>query len=98
MSYTLSRRARRDIDRIALEIARDRGQPSADRMLDRLQITFDMLGDHPLAGRDRSDDLGCGRRSSVSDLCIVIHRAFGRDVLIERVIDGRRNYPALVRP
>lgn len=98
MPYTLSLRARRDIDRMALELARIRGQTSTDRMLDRLQITFDMLGDHPMAGRDRSDDLGSGRRSSVSDLCIVVHRAFGHDVLIERVIDGRRHYPALFRP
>ena len=67
-------------------------------MLDRLRITFDMLGDHPLAGRDRSGDLGSGRRSSVSGHGIVVHRAFGRDVLIERVIDGRRNYPLLIQP
>ncbi len=83
---------------MAVDLARDMGRRAADGMLDRLQITFDMLGDHPLAGRDRSGDLGPGRRSSVSGLCIVIHRAFGRNVLIERVIDGRRDYPALVHP
>ena len=96
MPYEVSRQARRDVATIAGRIARERGTQSADQAIETMARSFELLGRHPMAGRDRSGDLGRGRRSLVSGHYIIVYRPVDLDVLIQRVIDGRRDYPAVV--
>ena len=67
-------------------------------ILGRIRTSFRLLGRHPLIGRARDTDLGQGLRTLPSGGYIIIHRATPSAVTILRVIDGRRDYPALFQP
>lgn len=54
MTYRLARRARRDVLKIWQYIARD-NERAADRFIDLLTHTFELLGDNPRAGRRRGE-------------------------------------------
>ena len=66
--------------------------------LGQIRTSFRLLGRHPFIGRARDADLGPGLRSLPSGGYIIVSRATPSVVTILRVIDGRRDYPALFRP
>ena len=61
MIYRLTRRARRDVVAIWVEIAKD-DESAADRFVALLTKQFSLLGKYPYAGRTR-EDLRPGYRS-----------------------------------
>ncbi len=91
-SRVLAPEAREDLRLITI----DHGSSTALAILGRIQRSFSLLGRHPLMGRPRDADLGPGLRSLPSGGYIIIHRATPKLVTILRVIDGRRDYPALL--
>jgi toxin ParE1/3/4 len=68
----------------------------ADRMLDSIAGRFDLLADWPTAGRGR-DDLHLGYRSHAVGNDIFYRVAANDDVIIQRVLHGRRNLGPLLR-
>ena len=94
----LSAQAQRDLSLIATAMASRVSAAAADDVVDRIRETCRLLGRHPLLGRSRADDLGAGIRSLPSSRFIVIYRVTPSGVLIQRIIDGRRDYPRIFRP
>jgi toxin ParE1/3/4 len=63
----------------------------ADRVLDSIAVRFDMLADWPRADR-RREDLRSGYRSHAAGKYIIFYRvAANDDVIIQRVLHGRRD-------
>ena len=96
MAYRLSRRAAADLDDIWFYVAAESSSAEiADRLIDSITDRFVLLAAHPFAGRSRSDDLGAGRRSFPVGEYLIVYTVRGRNVLILRVIHGRRDLAAL---
>jgi toxin ParE1/3/4 len=97
MTFRLAPRARADLDEIWDYIFAERGSEAiADRMLDRIRLRFEFLGDWPHAGRQR-DELRLGLRSHAAGNYTIFYRIAGNDVVIQRVLHGRRDIAALFR-
>ncbi len=96
MAHRLASRAAADLESIWLYVAQESGSVDiADRVSDTLTDRFVMLSHHPYAGRARNDDLGPGRRSFPVGEYVVVYRVRGEDVVILRVVHGRRDLAAL---
>jgi plasmid stabilization system protein ParE len=85
--------ARNDLRFIRL----DHDLTAALTILGSVKRSFLLLGRHPFIGRARDTDLGPGLRSLPSGGYVIVYRATSKVVTILRVIDGRRDYPALFR-
>jgi toxin ParE1/3/4 len=95
MAHRLSAGAERDLDDIAYAIARETGTlATAERLIDSITTRFYLLANHPKIGRAR-EDLLVGARSFPVGNYIIVYVIEGEDVLILRVIHGRRNTAAL---
>ena len=68
----------------------------ADRFMDSLRDRFRLLSEWPLIGRARND-LRTGLRTSAVGDYLIFYRLENSDVVIQRVLHGRRNLPALFR-
>ena len=67
--------------------------------MDSITSRFVLLARNPYMGRDRSDDFGLGMRGhAVGAYVIVYCIANDEDVLILRVVDGRRDLEPLFGP
>jgi toxin ParE1/3/4 len=98
MSFLLTARAEADLDEIDDYVASEFGEAVAERVLDRLFETFELLADNPRMGRPRPDwapdDVHFFPVSGTPSL--VIYRI--RDALeVLRVWHGRRN-PTRIEP
>lgn len=92
--YRLSHRARKDLDKIWLNIARDSIE-SANRFLESLTERFPLLADSPRMGRLR-EDLQPDLRSFPVKSYLIFYRPLGkRGVGIVRVVHGARNLRSL---
>ena len=98
MGFRLARRARPDLDEIWDYVFLESGSEIvADRVLDSIAARFDLLADWPRAGRGR-DDLHPGYRSHAVGNYIIFYRAAANDdVIIQRVLHGRRDLGPLLR-
>ena len=97
MAHRVAKPAERDLKTIAYYIATESGSvDGADRRIDAGTERFELLGDHPERGRDRSD-LGQGRRTFPVDNYVILYRVRGKDVLILRVAHSKRDLDALFR-
>jgi toxin ParE1/3/4 len=95
VAHRLSAEAERDLDDIAYAIARETGSLAiAERLIDSIATRFYLLADHPKIGRAR-DDLLIGVRSFPVGNYVIVYAIEGEDVLILRIIHGRRNIAAL---
>jgi len=94
--WALSARAARDLRRIRQWIAKDSGAVRAKAVIDRLERAFDMLAEHPLAGR-AVEELGKGLRSFAVRPYLVFYRVQAARIVIVRVLDGRRDVPRAIR-
>ena len=90
MSYRLSSLAERDLDEIWSYVAEDASPATADRLVDDIIHRFDLLAEPPGMGRARPE-FGIGVRSVAVANYVIYYRQEGNDVLIPRVLHGRRD-------
>ena len=73
----------------------ERDEASADRLIDDLTETCQMLAANPGSGRAR-DEIRKGLRSYPVDNYIVFYRALRDGIIVTRVLHGARYLPALL--
>ena len=92
MAHRLALRAATDLEKIWLYVAQESGSTeTASRLIDSITDRCLLLGNFPYAGRPRNDDLGPGRRTFPVGEYVIVYRVQGEDVLILRVVHGRRD-------
>ena len=92
MPYRLSSRAERDLDEVWLYVAEDASPTTADRLIDDIVDRFELLAQQPRMGRLRPE-FGPGVRSISVENHVIYYR-HNDDVLIARVLHGRRDQAA----
>lgn len=92
-NFSLSREARSDIDEILIFIAADNVE-AAISFNDRLHEIFLMLGDNPLAGRERPE-LNEGLRSFPYGSYLIFYRIWAGEVTVTRVMHSARDLDEL---
>jgi len=95
MAFRLALLARADLDDLWAYAARETGSEGrADHAVDAIAERFITLTDYPRAGRMRGD-LGRGLRSFAAGDYVIIYRVVRTDVVILRIVHGRRDLRAL---
>lgn len=92
MPYRLSALAELDLDDIWSYVAEEASPATADRLIDDIIDRFDLLAEQPGMGRARPE-FGHGVRSFAVEN-YVIYYCQERDVLIARILHGRRDQMA----
>jgi toxin ParE1/3/4 len=96
MAHRVAPRAEIDLDEIWLYLAgRSGSMDVATRLIDTITSRFFFLTAFPYAGRARDADLGPGTRSVVVGEYVIVYCTEGDDVLILRVVHGRRELDLL---
>jgi len=96
MAHRVWRRATDDLDEIWYYVATESASVEiANRLIDSITSRFLLLASHPHLGRRRDDDLGVGSRSFPVGEYVIIYCVENEDVLILRVVHGRRDLEAL---
>jgi toxin ParE1/3/4 len=96
MPHRLSPQAETDLDDIWLYVARQSVDIAiANHLIDSITDRFFLLARSPHMGRARDEDLGRGVRSFAVGEYVILYCIDGGDVLILRVIHGRRDLEAL---
>jgi toxin ParE1/3/4 len=90
MPYRLSALAERDLDEIWSYVAEDTSPAAADRLVDVIIDRFELLTAHPGMGRVRPE-FGADVRSFVVENYVLYYRFEGDDVLVARILHGRRD-------
>ena len=100
MIHSLAPQAETDLDDIWLYVAKESGNiETANRLVDSITSRFVLLARNPYMGRDRSDDFGSGVRSHAVGVYVIIYCLENdEEVLILRVVDGRRDLEPLFGP
>jgi len=95
MSHHLSPKAEADLE-IWLHVALESVSfDLATRLVDSIAEQCFLLGRHPFLGRARDDDFGAGSRSFSVDEYVIVYCVENDEVLILRVVHGRRDLRAL---
>ena len=85
-----------DLDDIVIGIAERGGSfEAAERLVSGIVQRFNLLGEYPHLGRARDHDLGPGRRSLAVGEYVIIYRIEDGELLVLRVLHGRRDLEAL---
>jgi toxin ParE1/3/4 len=92
MPYRLSALAEQDLEEIWSYVADDASPATADRLIDAIFDRFELLVEQPRMGRHRPE-FGEGVRSLVLESYVIYYR-HDADVLIARVLHGRRDQAA----
>ena len=92
-SYRYSSDANSDIEEIALYIF-DLNPVAADRFLDSLEATCELLAEHPLIGRPRPE-LADGLRSFPVGNYLIFYVAAADGIDVARIIYGGRDMPGV---
>ena len=92
MPYRLSTLAERDLEEIWSYDAEDASPATADRLIDAIIDRFELLSEQPGMGRLRPE-FGEGVRSFTVENHVIYYR-HDMDVLIARVLHGRRDQAA----
>lgn len=92
MSYRLSSLAEQDLEEIWFYVAEDASPTTADRLIDAIFNRLEMLVEQPRMGRNRPE-FGDGVRSLVVESYVIYYR-YDEDLLIARVLHGRRDQAA----
>ena len=92
MPYRLSALAEQDLEEIWSYVAEDASPDTADRLLDAIIERFELLVEQPRMGRLRPE-FGEGVRSFTVEKHVIYYR-YDREVLIARVLNGRRDQSA----
>jgi toxin ParE1/3/4 len=97
MQIRLSPQAEGDLEEIALYLTGESGSiEAAERIIDSILETLDLLGILPYIGRKRDDDLGAGVRSIPVESYLICYRVKGREVQVIRVLHGRRDIQSIL--
>ena len=97
MGHRLAPEAQTDIDEIAYYVFVQSGSREiAERLLESIYSQFALLDIYPRAGR-RRNDLRPGIRSLAVGEYVVLYQVEGNDAVIQRVVRGSRDLPALMR-
>ena len=97
MQYRRSALADRDLDDIWYRIASETASVTlANRVIGDITGDFRRLALFPGIGRVRDQDFGPGRRSWASDDYVIVYMVRDVDILILRVIHGRRDIAAIL--
>ena len=92
MLYRLSAVAEQDLEEIWSYVAEDASPTTADRLVDAIFDRFELPIEQPRMGRTRPE-LGEAVRSVVVESYVIYYR-HDQDVLIARVLHGRRDQAA----
>jgi toxin ParE1/3/4 len=92
MPYRLSALAEQDLEEIWSYVAGDASPATADRLIDAIIERFELLAERPRIGRLRLE-FGPSVRSFAVENHVIYYRHDG-DVLIARVLHGRRDQAA----
>ena len=96
MAHRVAPQAAADLDGIWYYVAIESGNAEiADRFVDSITERFLLLAGHPYLGRPRDDDLGIGLRSFPVGEYVIVYLVENEDVLILRVVHGRRDLEEL---
>lgn len=96
MPHRVSSRAVADLEDIWVYVATESGSADiANRLIDSIVDRFYLLATYPYAGRERSDDLGRGRRTFPVGEYLIIYRIENEQAWILRVVHGRRDLESL---
>lgn len=96
MAHRLSRQAEVDLDEIWLYVAKASGSIDlANRVVDSITDRFCLLAGFPYLGRSRDENFGAGYRSANAGEYVIVYCLDRDDVLILRVVHGRRDIEAL---
>jgi toxin ParE1/3/4 len=90
MSYRLSDLAEWDLDEIWSYVAEDTSPATADQLVDDIINRLDLLAEQPGMGRARLE-FGPGVRSFAVEHYVVYYRRESDEVLIARILHGRRD-------
>jgi toxin ParE1/3/4 len=92
MAYRLSALAEQDLEEIWSYVAEDASPTTADRLIDAIIDRFELLAEQPRMGRLRPE-FGEGVRSFTVENHVIYYR-HADDVLVARVLHGRRDQAA----
>ena len=92
MAYRLSALAERDLEEIWFYVADNASPATADRLIDAIIDRFELLAEQPGMGRLRPE-FGSSVRSFAVENHVIYYR-HDADVLIARVLHGRRDQVA----
>ncbi len=96
MALILSPQAEIDLDEIWLYIAKESTSIEvADRLIDTITNRLLLLGPYPYLGRLREEDFGPGTRTFAVGEYVIIYTISQNDVLILRIVHGRRDIEAI---
>ena len=96
MAYRVAPEAEADLQDIAFYLFQETGNIEvADRVIQLVVQRFDLLADHPRAGRAR-DELGRGIRVFPVGDYLVLYREAAPGGVIVRVLHGSRDVEALL--
>jgi len=96
MAHRLAPRAERDLDDVWLYVAKESSSIEiANRSIDTITDRFFTLARFPYIGRSRAEDFGPGCRSLAVGEYVIVYCVENEDVLILRVVHGRRQLEAL---
>ena len=96
MAHRVAPQAEADLDDIWLYTASESGSIDvATRLIDAITSRFLSLARFPYLGRARDEDFGAGSRSASVGEYVILYCVDGQEVLILRVVHGRRHLEAL---
>jgi toxin ParE1/3/4 len=96
MDHRLAPQAAADLDGIWYFVAKESGSIEiADHLIDSITDRFFLLASRPYLGRTRDDDLGMASRSFAVGEYVIVYCVENDEVLILRVVHGRRDLEAL---
>ena len=89
--------ARRDLENLFDWIGETTGPAAAQGIVRRIRVATDLLSDFPSMGVARPDLDPLARALSINPW-LVLYTIEGDDIVIQRVLDGRRDLPRLMGP
>jgi toxin ParE1/3/4 len=96
MAHHLAQRVEADLDDIWYYVAKESGSIEiANRLIDTITDRFLTLPSFPYLGRSRDEDFGSGYRSLAVGEFVIVYCVDHEDVLILRVVHGRRDLERL---
>jgi toxin ParE1/3/4 len=96
MAHRISSVAEADLDDIWLYVARASSSLEvANHLIDSITNRFPLLAKYPYLGRSRDQDFGFEARTLVVGEYVIVYYLEGKDVLILRVVHGKRDLEAL---
>lgn len=96
MGLRLSAEAEDDLNEIWAYVSETSASGStADHLIDSITEQFLLLAVRPYLGRNRNDKFGWGSRSFAVGEYVIVYSVMGPDVLIVRIVHGRRDLEAL---